>query len=1437
VAPVDPQGVAIDAPDLSISNDVYNPWAPDVSGTNDYDGLCAAQSYSIGDYDSSSFAVTNLMGPTNVSFWCRIDADDNTYLDMIVDGDVSNTISGQTTWQQYSYQLPAGAHTLTWTFRKDNAISVGMDAAWVDQLVLSGSNAPPPSGGLSYTTGGSASWYLESTNVHSPPDAWQSGPMSGTGSSWLQTSVTGPGTLSFWESASGNPASLLGYVVDGVSGNDLLGTAPWTQVTVPLGGGAHTITWTYYENVSGANDTGWVGDIVFTPNSGPPPSITSQPTNVMVKAGNPAELDVLASGTAPLSYQWYSNTVPLLNATNTSLSFASAVDADAATYYVIVTNLGGSIQSSNATLTVVDPPTLNWGPYYDSVDAGDWAYFGVSMSGTEPLAYQWYKSNAALPNATNSYLYWQASTNDAGWYYVIVTNWAGSWQSPQVRLTVDLPLRITSQSTNQTVYIGEPFVLHVDASGTAPLTYKWMYGSTVLSSGYYPYYVCPNAQLTNAGAYTATVTDSAGYSATTSPAMNVTVQPVPPTASPGTVDHSFNFGLSGWNVAQVVALSSGQMILGGSFSSFDGIERNGLARLNADGSLDLYWDPNLNIGANVNSMVFQPDGRFIIAGSFTSVNGVGRTNIARLNADGSLDPTFNPGAGPNASITLMAGTPDGGVMISGGAITSFAGVARTNLVKLTSTGAVDPSFNAGVGPQNNDEILSLACQGGGYLLGGYIRTFSYHACGSILRLNPDGSYDTSFTPTAITRSGFHGDIMSIAVQPDGRILLAGLFDPVGTGTNSGLVRLTTNGLYDATFNPPIGTSAYENYGGNFLKLMGNGQILFACRYLFGNPNTTVVRMNTDGSIDNSFATNGAAFAPDVFSLDVTTDGHVLAAGTFAQVNNRVMRGVVNLNTDGTLNTAFRPGFGTSGAVRAIAVQPDGKIVIGGDFTNVDYASGNGVARIQSDGSLDTSFNAGLGATNLSYWPVVQTLALYSNGCVLVGGTFSNFNGLSAPYIVRLLTNGAVDSSFASPFNTTDRGGNGSDATGVNTIVVQPDGRILIGGNFWSVGGVRAEGIARLLPSGSLDTTMQTTNAPGEIEAIKLLPNGQIYVGGYYLLLARLNSDGTRDTSFAPNVYNIGGSVYAMELQPDGCVIIGNNSSLYEGSCLVRFNPDGTPDGGFYSGYGSATTVSALLLQPDGRLLVGGPFSYFNNQSRTRLARVNADGSLDPLFTPAPILPGSSGQIYCFAALPDGRILAGGSYVMMSDRSISPALGRDNLAALNTENPVVGALPVGPTILSGPQGGSVNIGGAMTMNVSAIGTPPLGYQWYRNSQLITGAVGSSLALNPIFATNAGSYFVMVSNVVTSVPSSPATVFVYPPFTVNSVGQTLTLNWNGIPGHTYEVLRSTSGNLARPGIPPWTVVDQFIANSANCAWTSASLTSQTNSFFRILDVTSP
>lgn len=273
VPPATVLGLALNAPDLVMTNDWWwNQWTAEVERTNAHDGVCAVRSCAIGDWDSSSFS-TAVAGPANVSFWWRISAADQAYLDIFVDGSVSQTISGETLWQQQTLHLPPGKHTLTWTYRKESAGIVGQDAAWVDQFLIG--DAPIVGTEITNftTSGASPPWYLQTTTTHDGVAAWQSGAIGDNQSNALTATVSGPGTLTFWwqvESEEG--ADFLRFGLDGVSQTNISGRVNWHQQSYVLGSGSHELEWAYTKDGGWAEgaDAGWVDEVMFTPTILPP---------------------------------------------------------------------------------------------------------------------------------------------------------------------------------------------------------------------------------------------------------------------------------------------------------------------------------------------------------------------------------------------------------------------------------------------------------------------------------------------------------------------------------------------------------------------------------------------------------------------------------------------------------------------------------------------------------------------------------------------------------------------------------------------------------------------------------------------------------------------------------------------------------------------------------------------------------------------------------------------------------------------------------------------------------------------------------------------------------------------------------------------------------------------------------------------------------------
>src|SRR5437868_6480074 len=212
------------------------------------------------------------------------------------------------------------------------------------------------------------------------------------------------------------------------------------------------------------------------------PSIIAQPANQAVTAGQPATFTVVATGTAPLSYQWQKNGAAISGATSTSYTTPAATSSDnGAKFIVVVSNAVGSVTSNGATLTVnatATAPTISTQPANQTVAVGQMATFSVMATGTAPLSYQWQKNGTAISGATSASYTTPATTSadNGATFVVLVSDSAGTVTSNGATLTVNAAAAaptITTQPANQTVTVGQTATFSVVATGTAPLSYQW----------------------------------------------------------------------------------------------------------------------------------------------------------------------------------------------------------------------------------------------------------------------------------------------------------------------------------------------------------------------------------------------------------------------------------------------------------------------------------------------------------------------------------------------------------------------------------------------------------------------------------------------------------------------------------------------------------------------------------------------------------------------------------------------------------------------------------------------------------------------------------------------------------------------------------------------------------------------------------------------------
>jgi uncharacterized delta-60 repeat protein len=346
-----------------------------------------------------------------------------------------------------------------------------------------------------------------------------------------------------------------------------------------------------------------------------------------------------------------------------------------------------------------------------------------------------------------------------------------------------------------------------------------------------------------------------------------------------------------------------------------------------------------------------------------------------------------------------------------------------------------------------------------------------------------------------------------------------------------------------------------------------------------------------------------------------TDGKIVIGGNFVLFNGVTVNYVLRLNSDGTRDTAFTANTGTAftGPTSAIQVQSDGKIVIGGNFLGFNGAPTKYIARLNSDGTLDGTFttNNGTGLDN-----TVSALAVQSDGKIVICGSFTVFNGILVNRIARLNSDGTLDTAFAA--NT------GTGATGpLSAIAVQSDGKIVLGGNFFDFNGATVSCIVRLNSDGTRDTAFTTGNGTGAnttVSAITVQSDGKIVIGGFVSVfngttvnrIARLNSDGTLDTAFAANTgTGASGGTNAVAIQADGKIVIGGNFPLFNGATVnrvVRLNSDGTRDTAFTTNAagGAPSTIAAMAVQPDGKIVIVGNFLGFGGTPRSYTAKIGGD---------------------------------------------------------------------------------------------------------------------------------------------------------------------------------------------------------------------------------------
>lgn len=714
-------------------------------------------------------------------------------------------------------------------------------------------------------------------------------------------------------------------------------------------------------------------------------------------------------------------------------------------------------------------------------------------------------------------------------------------------------------------------------------------------------------------------------------------------AQQGKVDQTFNTqddGQSGdgFNGAvRTLALQEdGNLIVGGEYLSLNGVPASYLTRLNPDGSIDESFNTGSGFNGKIYASCLQPDGKIILGGSFTTFNGVSAGRLIRLNQDGSYDAAFNTTIGATTGIVYDITMQSDGKIIIVGSFTKYTNNTVNRVARLFPDGTLDLSFVTGSGSAVNITHAKITSDNKIILTGNFI-SFNGILANRIIRLNNNGSVDSSFN----IGSGFNDDVNAIAIQADGKIVLGGNFTSYNEISANRIIRLNADGTRDQNF---LTGAGFSKEGVQAIKINAYGDLMIGGSFtgLYNNAEVNrLVFLNEDGTIKSNFDIGSGPASASVVSLEFDQEGSWFVGGTFSAFNGQNQGRLAKIDSHGEHDISYlSSGVGFDNSVLSLLPLPDKRTIVAGNFKKFNTKTSSKITCLLEDGSFDHSFNIGnSGANNL-----VKATALQADGKIILGGNFTRYNEINANRTCRIFSNGETDNSFAI--------GDGFNAQ-IYAVTIQSDQKIILAGAFTKFNGSTSNAgrIVRLLPEGSKDPDFNVgSGADGIIEAVVIQPDGKILVGGHFKNfneipfagLVRLNSDGSIDQSFNVGI-GFDKYVYAIALQSDQKIIVGGNFLVFNGVSqkrILRLNTNGTLDATFESGTGfSKLDVRSILVQPDDRILVGGAFyGTYKNIQCSRLIRLQKSGNYDDSFS-APL----NNTLYAMKFTDEYRLLIGGNF--------------------------------------------------------------------------------------------------------------------------------------------------------------------------------------------------
>lgn len=645
------------------------------------------------------------------------------------------------------------------------------------------------------------------------------------------------------------------------------------------------------------------------------------------------------------------------------------------------------------------------------------------------------------------------------------------------------------------------------------------------------------------------------------------------------------------------------------------------------------------------------------------------------------------------------------------------------------------------GPGPNGQIHTLVEQADHrILIGGEFTQVEGHDISRIARLNSDGSFDPTFQG-----AGADGTVESIFLHPNGTIWVGGSFTKLNGLARSRLAGLKSNGELDSRFNPSPNGGVYRM----MLTQTSKVWVLGGFTTIAGKSAPRIARLTSEGALDPTF-NSGQGPGSDVFSLVELPDGRILISGAFTDVNKTPRSHIACLTASGALDNLFTIGTGLSLRANVMKLQSDGRILIAGRFGTVQGVNRNRIARLMADGSLDTSFTPGTGPDG-----DIQDIALTADGKILVAGVFANWNGAYHSSVVRLFSNGTLDTSF--------KIGPGGDDS-VFAMAVLSDSRIAVGGDFQVLNGFVRNRFSILEAAGN--------PIPDLLHWIKWSSNE----GGndhFYTLTSRADS-WTRSETEAKTL----GTHLASINTPSEQTFI-ERTYLHGVNALRPFwigFTDSAKEGTYLWSNGDPTLYTHWQRGEPNNAGSGEDFTALN----WTYARYGGDLQV--------------GTFGAWNDTPDAGILSHALWM-------APYFG-----IIEKDSP-----PSHPSILSASGSQIVLPGDSITLKVEATGVGALKYQWVKNDQPLDQANQPSLVIAAASHQDTARYRVVVQDDSASLTSDSISLVVTPPIQIDPT------TFQYTPGQGYGLTLSTTPGVqlaleSSEDLVHWTLV-QSIAGNGN------------------------